>query len=97
MGPSKEGVLFVPCLGRADATQGPRAEISTPPLGVGSAGALCAGEPRPQGRGAGAAAGRARRPVGEERRRGCCGDRRSAVAETHPRPHGQSPRPGLML
>lgn len=34
--------------------------------------------------------------MGEERRRGCCGDRRSAAAaETHPRPHGQSPRPGL--
>lgn len=50
MGPSKEGVLFVPCLGRADATQGPRAEISTPPLGVGSAGALCVGgSPGPKG------------------------------------------------
>lgn len=65
MGSSEEGVLFVPCLGRADATQGPRAEISTPPLGVGSAGAVeGGGEPRPQGKGAGAAAGRARRPVG---------------------------------
>lgn len=43
MGSSEEGVLFVPCLGRADATQGPRAEISTPPLGVGSAGAVGGG------------------------------------------------------
>lgn len=48
MGSSEEGVLFVPCLGRADATQGPRAEISTPPLGVGSAGAV-GGSPDPKG------------------------------------------------
>lgn len=97
MGPSKEGVLFVPCLGRADATQGPRAEISTPPLGVGSAGALCGGgaqAPRERRWGGGGAGPEAR---GGGARRGCCGDRRSAVAETHPRPHGQSPRPGLML
>lgn len=95
MGSSEEGVLFVPCLGRADATQGPRAEISTPPLGVGSAGAV-GGSPGPKGEALGRRRGGPGGPWGEERRRGCCGDRRSAVAETHPRPHGQSLRPGLM-
>lgn len=76
MGPSEEGVLFVPCLGRWDATQGPRAEISRhPPRWVrpvpwGGGGARAPRERRwggggagPEARGGGAAAGLLWRPT----------------------------------
>lgn len=74
MGPSEEGVLFVPCLGRWDATQGPQAEISRHPPGWvrpvpwGGARALrerCwgGGGAGPEARGGGAAAGLLWRPT----------------------------------